>query len=243
MLELDSKNRIYSYVFYAMAAVLLVLALLTQSGLATAISIIMLLLSAIYFNSGHMVNNLLLGRGAVIEVSNGYRLSDDLSAAVKRIGNECFAVSCVLLKSAVEERNGEQIENIVSKADFPFEFSISLESLNHDRMLDSLEEKRKLKEIEISRGDPKKYDRANELKRELEVIESEIRNVRDQTLMAVKFRLKTFARSQGEFEAAREAARNAEALASSFSSTMGFEQTVLRGEALLKELGMEAEAI
>jgi hypothetical protein len=241
MLELRMKNRLYSYAFYALAAALFALALATQSGFATAVSVILLSLSALYFSSGHIVNNLLLKRGTVIEVSDGFRLNEELSAAVKRIGNEYLAVSCVLLRGAAGERDGAQIETIVSNTDFPFEFSLGLESLNHDRMLDALEEKRRLKEIEIARSDPKKYDRMNELRRELAVIESEIRSVRGEKLLALKMRLKTFAKSTGEFKASREASRNAEQLAKAFSAMLGLEHEMLSGERLLEELAMEGE--
>ena len=243
MRELEIKNRFYSYAFYALSAGIFAMCIILQNGYLTAVSAVLLFISVVYLHSGHMANNLLLKHGSVIEICNGYVLSDELTAAVKRIGNDYFAVSCVLMKSTSGERNGEQISSLVSNVDFPFEFSIGLESVNHERMLDALEEKRRLVEIEIARSDPKKYDRINVLRRELSVMEDEIRSVRGERLFATKIKLKTFARSQSDFEAALETSRNANRIASSFSSVLGFEHEVLKGERLLNELETEGVTV
>ncbi len=236
MTKLEVRNAFYSYAFYSLAGVIFVSALLMQSGALVLLSVVLLLASALYFRSGHVINNLLLRRGSVIEISDGYTLSEDLSAAVKKIGNEYHAVSCVLLSGDPGERNGEHLETLVAKADFPFEFGLGVRSVEHVRILDALEEKRRLKEIELARTDPKKQDRINGLRRELSTIESEIRSVRGEKLLSLSMCLKTFARSQSGIDAAREASRNAGIMADSFSSMLGFEHEVLKGEALLQEL-------
>ncbi len=241
MLQFENGNRLYSYAFYALAAGVFVSSLVAQNGYLATLSAVLLFASAAYFSSGHIVNNMLLKRGVVVEVCNGYRLSEGLASAVKQIGSEYFAVSCVLLKNAPTERNGEQITSLVYNANFPFEFSIGLKSVDQGRLLDSLEERRRMKEIEIARSDPKKYDKVNGLRRELALMESEIRSIRGGRLLATSTKLKTFAKSTSEFEASREAARNAEQIANSFASALGFEHEILKGERLLEELEIERE--
>ncbi len=241
MLDWEINNRIYSYAFYVMATATFLLGLVSGGYYLAALSAALLLVAAVYFRSGHILNNLLLKKGRVIEVYNGYTLSDDLAAAVKRASNGYVAVSCVLLSGGAAERNGEHIEAMVTKTDFPFEFSLGLRSVDHGRVLDGLEERRRLKEIEIARSDPKNYDKVNGLRRELSVIDNEIRSVRGEKLLAMKMRLRTFAKSWSATEAAREAVRNAGFISGSFSSTLGLEHEILMGERLLNELEAEGD--
>lgn len=242
MLDLEAENKQYSYALYSLSAVVAIASLISGNAYFAVLSAILLLLSAVYFNSGHIVNNFLIKHNMVIETYNGYRLSEGLSAAVKRIGNEYFAVSCSVITNPSEGHDGEHIAALIRNADCPFEFSIGLKSVDSGRLLDKLEERRRLKEIQIARGDQKKYDKVNELRRELALIESEMRSVRDGKMLAIAVRLKTFGRSVSEFEAAREAAKNAERIASAFSNALGFEHEILKGEKLLELLEIERES-
>ena len=241
MLENEFGNRIYSYLFYALAAVLLLASAFSHNAYLLMAAILLLLASAVYMHSGHLLNNFLIGRGKVIEVYNWYKLSENLSSASKRVGNAYFSVSCAVLKRVSGDRNGEQICSIVSNTDFPFEFSIGMRSVDKEKLLDDLETKRRLKEIEISRLDPKKYDKANCLRRELGVIEGDIRNIRGQKPLAMAIRLKTFASSRDEADATAESSQNLERIASAFASSLGFEHETLKGERLLEELSLEKE--
>ncbi|MCL5238863.1 MAG: hypothetical protein M1286_00090 [Candidatus Marsarchaeota archaeon] len=236
MLEFDSANSAYSYAFYASAMVVFATGVLFWNPYLVALSAALLLASSVYMHSGHMMNSFLLRRGSVIEICNGYRLSEIPEAAVKSVGGRHFAVSCMTLNPTGDDRNGERLESLIYNTDFPFEFSVGLRKLDNSKVLDSLEEKRRLKEIEIARSDTRKYDRVTQLRRERGTLESEIRGIRSELLLSRAFRLRTFAESASAFGAAREAAANADRLASSFSATMGFECEKLSGEPLLEEL-------
>jgi hypothetical protein len=52
-------------------------------------------------------------------------------------------------------------------------------------------------------------------------------------------RLKTFASSRDENDATIESSQNMERIASAFSSSLGFEHEILKGERLLEELSLE----
>jgi hypothetical protein len=239
MLENDIGNKLYSYAFYGLAAALFLVSALSHNIIMLLVAVLLLPASAIYMHSGYVINNFLLGRGRIIEIYNKYKVGENLSSAVKKVGNSYFSVSCAILKKVSEERNGELIGSLISNTDFPFEFSIGLTSINKEKILDGLETKRRFKEIEISRADPKKYDKANCLRRELEIIESDIKSVRSQKPLALSLKLKTFASLPDESDAATETSQNIERLANSFSSSLGFEHEILKGERLINELSLE----
>lgn len=236
MLDVEISNKIYAYAIYIAAIATLVIGAMLRSAPAIAFESVLLLGSVVYLNSGHIVNNIILKRGRVLEVCRGYSLSNDLRSLVKARGNAYTAVSCIVARSSNVERNGETLNALVHNIDFPFEFSIGMRSIDQERMLDKLEEKRRLKEIEISRCDIKKYDKVNGLRRELSVIESEIRGIRGQKMLAIELKLKTFHTAGSSFEAARGSASNAEKIANAFESSLGFECEMLKGELLFDEI-------
>jgi hypothetical protein len=236
MLDIELQNRGYAYAVYAAAIATLVSGILLRNAYLLAAEALLLLCSVAYLNSGHIINNLVLRKGKAIEVCMGYGLSEDLRSMVKASGNAYIAVSCIAVRSNGAERNGELLSSLVRNTDFPFEFSLGMEAINQGKVLDRLEEKRRLKEIEISRCDAKRYDRMNVLRRELGVIESEIRGIRGQKMLAMRLKLKTFCTAGSSFEAARTSASNAEKLSSAFSSALGFECETLKGERLFDEV-------
>ncbi len=236
MLDVELQNRAYAYAVYAAAIITLALGMLFRNAYALAIDSLLLLCSVAYLNSGHIINGLLLKKGKIVEVCMGYRLSDDVRSIVKAQGNSHVAISCVIARSSSTERNGETLNALLRNIDFPFEFSMGMKAIDQEKVLDKLEEKRRLKEIEIARCDAKKYDRVNGLRRELSIIESEIRSMRGQKMLTLALKLKTFCTAGSSFEAARGSASNAEKLASAFSSSLGFECEMLRGERLLDEI-------
>lgn len=96
-----------------------------------------------------------------------------------------------------------------------------------------------MKEIEISRSDGRKYDRLNRLKRELSVIEGEIRGFRERRPLVVEARIRTFWLGRNEAEAAMESEKNIEQLSGMFSGMLGFECEMLKGESLLEEATLQ----
>lgn len=241
MLELELADKSYSYAFYAASLLVFLASIAFRNAYLVALATMLLAAAALYFRSGHIINNFLMKKGRVVEVYNNYRIGENLASAVKRVGNTYFGVACAALRSGSEEQKGEVLESIVYNTSFPFEFSLGLRGVDRERMLDSLEERRRLKEIEITRSDSRKLEKLNALRRELNIIENEIRSVREQKMLALSMRLKTFSSSSDEFEAGREAYRNIEQLASSFSSSLGMECEILNGERLLSELSLERE--
>ncbi len=232
--------RIYSYAFYSAAIAMFLASMLTLNVYILAFAIASLLLAALFFSSGHLINDLVLKRAGPVGPYCGFKLSRSLYSATKDMGSRHLAVSIALMKPAGDTgMNGELMETLISNVDFPFEFSLGIKSVDRIRVIDGLETKRRMKEIEISRSDPQKYDRMNALKRELSVIEGELRNLREQKPLSIEAKLKTFGLSKSEIEASLESEKNIGRIASAFASVLGFECETLRGEALLEEASLQ----
>ncbi len=240
MVEKELTNRLYPYAFYSLAAAMLVASAFSFNLYFLALAMVLLLLAAVFFSSGHLVNNLLLKRIGVIDFYGGFRLSKRLCAVTRKNGNGYLSVSVALLrKNSEEKERAEIVESLVSNVNFPFEFSLGIRAVDKKKLLEGLETKRRMKEIEITRSDGGKYDRVNKLKRELSFIESEIKGFRERRPLVVEAKVRTFWLGQNEMEAARESEKNIEQLSGMFSSMLGFEYDILKGESLLEEVTFE----
>ncbi len=228
-------NRLYSYLFYAVGVLCLVCAAFFSNLYLIALTSVLLLFSALYMNSGHIINNILIRRSNIIEIYNGYKLSNGLDSAVKKIGNEYFAVSVALLM--IEKANGashETIRSLVESIHEPFEFGILLKEADRKRLLEGIEVKRRMKEISLSRIDPKQQDKINALRREIDILGVEIENItKSGKALDVIVKLSSFAKSEVEAEASRESAASIRHIADAFSASLGMDYEILRGEELL----------
>lgn len=238
MEEEELRNRVYSYVFYATCVIFLAVAIVLYNIFAFILACILLLLSGAFFASGHIINNLLVKHSKVIEVYNGYTLSEDLAGVRKRVGNRYYGVSVAILKLRKDSKSKEgELIAVLENVKAPFQFSIEAKQIEKREILEALETKQKVKEIAISRMEERAYSKANEAKRELGVIENEINSIRESGKafeMLMKIRATSF--STSEAEATRASARNLEQVANAFAVSLNLDYEILKGEALLSEI-------
>lgn len=228
-------NKMFSYAFYALGAFVAILSVFSYSPTLVLIVSALLLLSAIYLNSGHILNNFLIRRSKLIEVYNGYRLSTDLCSAVKRVGKHFRGVSVAVFDIyKLGNVAGTDFASTLESISIPFEFGIAVREVSKKKLLDSLETKRRVKEIAITKADSKAYDKVNELNRELGVIESDIETIkRNGKPVEVALRIRTTSDAGTDIEASRESRKNLEQVANAFSATLSLDYTMLKGELLL----------
>jgi hypothetical protein len=230
------KNRFYSYLFYGTAILVFFASLFFGNAFLLLITAILLLLCAVYFNSGHIVNNLLVKRSKIIEVYNEYRLSNDLYSASKKVGDSYRSVSIAMLRF---DNNAsikpETFKSILEGLKVPFEFGINIAEVDRKRLIESLSTKKRMLEISLSRLDSRAYDKINHVKSEIEILENDIKGILGGgKSFNIAIKLKTASASQDLFEAEREAKRNIESLANSFATALGVEYEIVKGESLLE---------
>ncbi len=242
MEEHEIADRLFAYAFYALAVLAFLGAVFSLNADIVVVACVLLLLSGIFLNSGHIINNFLLRRGSVVEVYNGYRLSGDLGAAVKRLGNGYRAVSMAVLdiyRGAAVPNGG--LDGVLESITQPFEFSVAMREMDKKALLDNLQTKRRMKEIAVSKLGAKSYDAANELNREIQVIESDINTIKSGGKpMELAIRIKAYADSIDDAEAARWSSRNLAQIANSFSTALSLDYETLKGEELLSAIEVSA---
>lgn len=229
------NNRIYAYMIYAISIGALILSLLSYSLVGIILVATLALLSAAYMNSGHLINSVIMRRLRVIELCEGYRVSGGMHSAVKRKGAMYSSVSIAVLKpNSKIEGQSSIFEEILDKIKIPFEFSISVRKLDRKRVLESLETRRRMKELELSSSEGHDYKSTNVIKRQISTIENEISIISDgNEPVEALVKLKSFAQADTEAEAARMSFKQLEHVANLVASSFKLDYVIATGEDIL----------
>ncbi|MDE1828427.1 MAG: hypothetical protein KGH65_04675 [Candidatus Micrarchaeota archaeon] len=235
---IDLIERNSAYLTYGLFAVTLLLSIVLLSPIALAISAVSLLAAIVYSRSSHIINPILARRHGIVLVGQGYRLSENPKVAMRNEG-ALYKGVCVahLLPSSRITNSEEKFEEIVAKCRFPFEFSMQVVENDLKGVLDALETRRRIKEIEISRTRPSKSDEVSRLRRELAIVESEISEIaKGKRPTGVVLKVRSGSCAPTESAAANSALSQLEQLCGLFSATYNLGHRVLSGEELLSNM-------
>ena len=228
----------YNYLIYGTFGLLVLLSILFASVPSLIAASAAFLIAVIYSKSSNIINPILARAGKISIASGSYTLSDNPRVAVSYFGNlyACVGVSLLLLNSQVTGTS-EKFEEIIAKCKYPFEFSVAVESMGTKKVMDDLETRRRMKEIELSRSDNSKIDQINKLQRELDLISGEIAQIAQGSKpIYVSMRIKCSASSYSEGEAASTALSRLESVSNLFGATYNLSYKVLSGEELMKSI-------
>ena len=230
-------DKLFAYSFYAISIISLLFSLLFGSALLAVLALLIAFLSIIYLHAGKLINNLLIKSNRVVVISNGYELGNNLYAAVKK-GNgfyESISVAILLVNSQLP-KNSLAFEQLLERVKVPFEYSIELKELSKKHILDELETKLHMKEIQLANEKPNSKE-LGRLKREISIIESEINAINSGgNPFNVEFKIKCHAASTSLIEAATISQRNAELVANLFATSLNVGYRLLKGEELLSAI-------
>lgn len=237
MQELYNRNKAHSYLFYVIAILFLLSSIFFKSVLAFVLSSFILLVSVAYYRSGHIINNMLLERGTVIESSNSFKLGYRARAAARMENGSYLGIAIAVLYPK-EDTKAEQVRvtELLESIKQPFEYCIGLAEVDKSKIIDSLEEKRRLKEIAISRME-KRYDKINGATREIEVLTKEINDIKASGKSYVtSIKIKALSNEANEFAACREAYDSLIGITNAFSASIGIDYRILSGEELASSI-------
>lgn len=230
--EISLYNKIHFWLFYILSAAIILLSIFSYNIYLIILSSILLLTAAIVLHSGHILNNLIIKKSNIIEIKNGYKLSQNLVSASRRSNKSYDSVAVAILRPRIGfNYNGEKMKELLESVKEPFEFSLSINEIDKGRILDSLETKRRVKEIAISRLKSNSYDKINNLRRQIEIIDNEIANMENGgKSFDVLIKIKAFSKSDSEYDSELTAAKNIETLANKFSASIGLDYEIMKGE-------------
>src|SRR5579864_7325799 len=119
--EISLYNKAYFWLFYALSALLALLSIISYNVYLIILSSSMLLAAALYMHSGHIINNLIIKKSKVIEINNGYKLSQNLVSASRRSSGHYDSVAVAMLRTrAGFIYNAEKLKELLESVKEPF---------------------------------------------------------------------------------------------------------------------------
>ncbi|MHB1829804.1 MAG: hypothetical protein ACYCO0_00220 [Candidatus Micrarchaeaceae archaeon] len=235
MLSNKETNKTLFYFVYAMSIAIFMVSLMSANGAILIISSIILLSSVILLHSGHIINNILIKKSKIIEISGNYRLSQNLSSISKNENGLFKSISIALISPRQNSPiKGDSVRDLIDSLTEQFEFSIELLEVDKTKILENLKTKLRMKEIALSRADGSAYDKTNALRRQIDLINGDISSlvsVGKSFQFAIK--LMSICVSESQSEAESSSSKNIEIIANKFSAALGIDHEILSGERLL----------
>ncbi|MCL4364786.1 MAG: hypothetical protein M1569_04015 [Candidatus Marsarchaeota archaeon] len=238
MYEEDNKKRHEFYLVYGLSATILIASFVMYSPFALILSAVVLLLAVIMLHSGHIINNLLIKRSHIIEISGNYRLGRNINSISRRYGNSYRSISMALLKPRATQANPAVFKELLEGLNEHFEFSIELEEIDKGKIIEGLRTKLRMKEIALTRSDQKSYDKLNAIKRQIDLINGEMANLAFGKSFQFDIKIKSICIADDQSEAEFCSSKDIEALANKFSAALGTDFQILSGEKLLTYSGV-----
>jgi hypothetical protein len=185
---------------------------------------------------------LIIKKTGVVQILGDYELEGDRVAAVSKMGGSFKAVSVAVLKELPSrEISKDGLEKIIASSNAPFRLVMQVEKLNTEKISDDLKTRRRLKEIELSKVNPKKgTDHGKIIEREIELIESEINSINSgSTPLRTNTYIMSVAASESRFVAQERALSQVKTIAGEFSAVLGANFEVMGGADLISVLRSE----
>jgi hypothetical protein len=238
MEEAEFGNKLYAYLIYIASALAISFSLVFGSLPAAAFASILIFASVIYLNAGNLINTIILKKSRILVFSNGYELSENGMSAFKKVGKEYLSMSIAMLIVNNPVSNAhDAFESLLERIKDPFEFSIEVREISKKNIVENLETRRRMKEIELSNSDKSDYKSITKIKREIALIENEIKSLSSGNRpLSVFFKVKAISKSYSASSAASDSARNAEHIASLFASIFNVSYSMLKGEELITSI-------
>lgn len=191
----------------------------------------------------------IIRRTGIIELVGQYELSGDRLSAVRRANGKIVSTTVASLDgNSGAGIDRKSIEAIISRLNFPFKFTLQVSMLNTAKLLDSMQTRRAANEIKLSKIAQSKKSkdsaRANAIRRELELIEHDIRNMTSGSVpLRMLMLVSTSAASESRFYAEELAKSRIRELAGEFGALTNAQVRILSGSELAEALMLESVMI
>lgn len=230
-----------------LAAVLMmsVASLLSLNVILIALSLSSLLVLIVMHKLWYIIESVIFRHTSIIQVIGTQQLSGDRTAATREVKGGVVATAVALLEGDAKECvDREKIEGIIMHANYPFKFVLNVEKVNTNRLLDRLQTKRSMKEIELAKvsknGREANSAKAGLLRREIEQIECDIKSMSSGMPVKLARYIATSAKSESGFAAEEHAKSQIRELASEFGALLNSNPQILTGNELLDVLEIDS---
>jgi len=236
----DEKLAFYSTVTLAIIALIAGIAI--NSAALVALCAAFAMLSFLLDKSWYIIEALFFSHSNVIELCGKYELDGSRDVAVARNSYSFSATAVALLEGASKPVNQKDLEGLIARTGFAFKYIMHIKAVSASKVLDTLNTKRAMKEIELSRleGSAGSNAKRNMIKREIEALSNDIDMISNGAPLKMVRYISTTATAQSKIAAEETAKRQIRELMSGFSAVSGSESRLVSGTELIDAINIGA---
>jgi len=238
------KDSHIAYVFIALEVIALALAIFTLNFYLILLSSLIALLAFAVYKLWYIIENELFKHTGVIQLLNGYELSDERIAAVIRQDDLYSATAAAIIESIESSIDKDKLESIIAHLNVPFKLVAHIEKLNTKKLLEKMQTKKSMKEIELSKvgqSSGKEVLKANRLKTEIQHLEHELEQISSGGIpLKLVYYIMTSAFANSKYKAVELARAQLRDLTGNFDSVFNSKSRMLQGIELLQMLRFDS---
>ncbi|MCL5430445.1 MAG: hypothetical protein M1504_03125 [Candidatus Marsarchaeota archaeon] len=236
-------NEIVPYVAISTSLLSALASLATLNPILIALTATLSFASLFVYKLWYVVEAVLFKHTNIIQVFDGYELSDDRLSAMRHVGGSASATAAAIIYAGKGDIDKSKLENIITHVNFPFKFSMQVEMLPLEKLVNRLQTKRSEKEIALSRmgSNASNLVRINQLKREIEQIEKDIKSITTgETPLRIAYYIFATAVADSTYGAQERAISRIRELSSQFDAVLGSRSKQIGGDELLHLLKIDS---
>ncbi|MDE1871526.1 MAG: hypothetical protein KGI06_04800 [Candidatus Micrarchaeota archaeon] len=238
--------------FYVIASVLILLtiaSLFTLKWILIIVSLTITGLSIVFYKMYYIIEASIIKRTGIVQLIDGNELSGDRTTTVRRVKGNFIATAVAILKNNSKEPiTRDKIENILENSHFTFRFIMQIEHIDVNKLLDRLQTKRSMLEIELDKLNDHVTKnnslKINVLKRRIDQINHELDSISSGgTPLKISQYIMTSAMAANKSSAQEQAKSQLRELVSEFGALLGTSSNIMSGNELLELLKFDSMAI
>jgi hypothetical protein len=234
----------FQWLFLLFSLAALVASIITLNPYLILISGLLSASSAFLVKGWDIVESMIFRKTNVVQLFDGYEIGGSRETAVRLFEGHYIATAASSLSiGKIVTVDQKAIENIIAHLDFPFRFVLQAERVDVGKLVDSLKTKRGMREIELSRTSGDKDSRkATAIRREIEQIESDIREIGSSGIpIRAAHYLLTSGSDENRSAAETKALSQISSLSAEFDAALCSRSRILSGGELVSLLKADSE--
>jgi hypothetical protein len=228
------------YIIAGACCIAAIASIITFNPYLIAITPLLGILFLILFKGWNIIEALLFKHTHIIQMFDGFELSGSRLTAVAREGGIYTSVSAAeLVPTSNSEIDRDKLERLIRNFGFPFRLSTYVKRFKTDKIIEKLQVRRKMKEIELSRIHNQKSGtgmlKAARLKEEISCLNHELSQIQGGGVpLEMRYYVVTASSANLKYKADEEALSNLKEVLSGLNAILGTESAILSGPELIK---------
>lgn len=242
-------DKYIAYVLLAVSVGALAASIATLNVYLIAVTAVLALTAILVHKMWGVIEAWVFEKTNLVQLFNGFELSGSRSSMVAKTAGGYTATSAARITTLGQSGiDRGKVEDLISGMGAPFKLIMHVEKVNTPRLLEHMETKKGMKEIELSRierpGSGKGLVLANRLKSEIALLEHEIDGIKGGGMpLKLAYYIMTSAVSESRHKAEEEAVLQMRELSVEFDAAFGTKSVVLSGEEMVKLMRFDSAIV